>query len=804
MYIGPIHPQLAGVAGTPGHSPIKNTKISTNLGHEQLLFDSTYPLPISSDVPEQDFTTMVWETSQALAIARLMQIKELHQNQEWQRCGLFIIWREDGVNDPEDGWYVIRDTDIHEDLLVAGYSAPQISVELRDRLGVSIGAFVDQKAQPNDANLGGTTLACLPMGFSNPYPQPLSFALQSSDGALTVFENTTSVIRAAFVSPVNTMTLGRCKAFDQNTNRSTQTEVFWKDHRNQNGWWEFNNGLLRYYFQENAAASPAIDIWDATTSAWITLGNYQLQTVNAANDLPLQSIQISVISPEEIVWTERRYGTASTAMVMVQNRIRRGSRLIESLIVAASGAGLTGTQSVGIVNAPAIGGTYAVVASADGTGVVLQSTPVPFTDGFETAAAISTAFQGVGTSAKEGAAVLTDWVQARGAWSKAANIISAPVTAGQNQLIYGSAGPIVGGLDSSKWIRQVRINAGQIGAGITGYQQSLDNSYVVKLNGANTVGLYKNVAGTLTQLGASLSFTWTAGAAVWLEIDLTVAGTVTFGAATDTAGAPGAFTTQSQADTTYSSGGFGYYNDGTGTVPTFGGAFANVDRVQTDLKGWTFFNDAGCNYDGFSYMVYVTSQNQTFPYAGGSATVYNGLVSAAVFIPAAGNVSTTNRAGFTRSDGIATSVAETATVWGKAPNGANWCLFGHGLGTTTILGNGSWQRGTQAGTFTVAVYDIAGAAAGTFYFDNAEVYQTPVVAGFAYLTSAPNAASVSGTSFYSGSTVPAGTITRLGIICGALDDQFISLKTLALYAAKWASYNRTRVRQRILVGTSVQ
>lgn len=149
-------------------------------------------------------------------------------------------------------------------------------------------------------------------------------------------------------------------------------EVFHKDHKNQNGKWKIANDLLRYTINELSAGSPLIEVWDPNTSAWLSLGNYQLRVTNAGAVLPVQSTQFQTVSPEEIIWTERRYDTAGSALVAVTNRIRRGSRLIESQIVAASGAGLTDTQSIGIINLPNF--VWSVAQSADSTGVVFTST----------------------------------------------------------------------------------------------------------------------------------------------------------------------------------------------------------------------------------------------------------------------------------------------------------------------------------------------------------------------------------------------------------------------------------------------
>jgi hypothetical protein len=202
------------------------------------------------------------------------------------------------------------------------------------------------------------------MGVVNPYPLQ-TWTLASADGNILVIENPVSNLRMDLSSLTTLATLGRCKVTDETFPGSISSEVFWKDHRNINGYYRISNGVLRYTIQEGGGVSPLIEVWSG--SAWVTIGNYQMQTVNAGTVLPLQTVNFTIISPEEIIWTERRFDTGGTALVVVTNRIRRGHRLIESQILAASGAGLTGTQSIGIVGA--VAGTWAAATSGDSTGV---------------------------------------------------------------------------------------------------------------------------------------------------------------------------------------------------------------------------------------------------------------------------------------------------------------------------------------------------------------------------------------------------------------------------------------------------
>ena len=101
MYYGPVHAVLNGLA--TGFSPVKAIKVSSNSGKQTVLFDQEYPYALQSSPVEVDADTVIYESSPANAILRLTQMIELAQNAEWQRCGFFIQWREDGVSIPRTG-----------------------------------------------------------------------------------------------------------------------------------------------------------------------------------------------------------------------------------------------------------------------------------------------------------------------------------------------------------------------------------------------------------------------------------------------------------------------------------------------------------------------------------------------------------------------------------------------------------------------------------------------------------------------------------------------------------------------------
>lgn len=123
-------------------------------------------------------------------------------------------WREDSVTDQEDGWYTLKAVDLSDEFIYSGYAEPTIQVEQRAVQRASIGVYVDSKAVPNDANLGGVGLAALPAGFTPQYPAA-TWTLVGANGNIPVFENSISVLRATLATPNNTMTQGRCALTDE-------------------------------------------------------------------------------------------------------------------------------------------------------------------------------------------------------------------------------------------------------------------------------------------------------------------------------------------------------------------------------------------------------------------------------------------------------------------------------------------------------------------------------------------------------------------------------------------------------------
>jgi hypothetical protein len=360
MYIGPIHPVPQGF--TTGHNPVKPIKVATTEGKSAVLFDSTYPYALQSDVPATQFDTVIYQNTPAQALATLHQIEELTQNAEWQRCGVYIQWREDGVQDGEDGWYIIKSAEISEDYIFSGYAEPKIEVELRARKAQTIGTFVDSKAVPNDYNLSGVGLAAFPQGLGVTIFPTATWTYSGFDGSqISVVENPPQIMKGNLQTPVGSGSVsanGRCACFDATSNDSTQTEVFWKDHVNLNGNWEFTNQLVKYIIN-TAGGEPFVQVNNA--GAWNTVGQLQLVTGFAT----IQAVQLGTISPEEVTWTEDRIGNGY--FFKVQGRIRRGSRIIEMAVVAAGNLSNNLGGAIQLINIPSA--VTGALLTPDGTGV---------------------------------------------------------------------------------------------------------------------------------------------------------------------------------------------------------------------------------------------------------------------------------------------------------------------------------------------------------------------------------------------------------------------------------------------------
>jgi hypothetical protein len=384
MRLGPIHPTWPGKAF--GYDPPKPIRVQMETGKQAFLFDSSYPYALQQGVFEINTDMVLLQSTQASLLAVLHQIEELAANAEWQRAGVFIQWREDGTLDGEDGWYTIKQFDTNEDLIFSAYAEPKIDVELRARRKPELGIYIDQKYYSNFLLVasGAVALAALPQGVTSTFPA-VTWNMVGADGAtIGVIESPSSSLRGNFSNPTNCMTLGRCQVFDSTADKSTTvTEVFWRDHRWVSNTVLITNQLLRYTISLGTPGDPLLEVWDQATSAWLTVGNYRLQgySGSAYTTLPLQGFSLITVSPEEIIWEERRYDATGAALVRCVNRIRRGYRTIECQIVAASGQGLTGISSVNITNMP---GTPALVSISSTT----TNYAAEFTTGASVAAAV--------------------------------------------------------------------------------------------------------------------------------------------------------------------------------------------------------------------------------------------------------------------------------------------------------------------------------------------------------------------------------------------------------------------------------
>lgn len=353
MKIGPIN-----LSQSVSLSPAKDVQVRTSQNTKSIVWGQSFPVAINSDVVEYSFDVPVFTGSgiepggAAANRALAAQLLELAQNPEWQRAGIYLTMRED-FTDAQDGWYGIASVSTPEDdPSYHGWLMATVAIALRGRRTSAIGTFVDGKAQDNDFALGGTTMGAYPQGIGSGYPAA-TYSLAASDGStIGIVEGPPSVMRAPFSSGINCMTKGRCAALDTN-GTTLSTEIFHPDHLLVNANCQIHNGLVRYTIVPGTPGHPLVEVYNGT--AWATVGNYQLQSYSGSvyTALALREFNLLVVSPDEIIWEERRYDTGSTAYARVVNRIRRGSRLIETQIISASGQGLTGAQSVALTNTTA-------------------------------------------------------------------------------------------------------------------------------------------------------------------------------------------------------------------------------------------------------------------------------------------------------------------------------------------------------------------------------------------------------------------------------------------------------------------
>lgn len=431
MIIGPIHSIMKGA--TVGHQPIKTLKSSASHNTQPIVFDSAYPFAVMGDVIEFSVPTMFFESSQALVLQRMHQLEELQQNAEWQRCGVYIQWREDGINDGEDGWYLLKSVDMSEDIVFSGYTEPVIDVMLRARFANKIGMYVDAKTVASDISGGAVPIAFISGDFTagNIYPAT-TYSFPASDGS-TIYgiENPSSKISGQCTAPANLMSRGRCAVWDDGATRFGGVEQFHKDHRNINGYTRFTNGLICYtIYPAGNTTQPLIETY--FSSAWATIGNFNLRSYSgsAYTQLPIQSFNITKLSPEEVIWEEQRFDNAGTGLVRVINRMRRGSKIIESSIISASGQGLVGQQSVQFTG---VTGTPALTTSANADGVVFTGATGSALPGFVFLTTPGFAGLVSGTTANSGLTVSSGTISRMG------------IVAGAQDAIYtgaGSTGPL--------------------------------------------------------------------------------------------------------------------------------------------------------------------------------------------------------------------------------------------------------------------------------------------------------------------------------------------------------------------------
>jgi len=197
-------------------SPLKPLRARTNSIKQTTHLDSTYPHATTGDVFAFSVDCVVFQQDAPTNRVVIQQLLELGQNAEWQRCGVFLTCREDGPDDKNDAWVTLDGVEMPEMSRDLGWSYGRIDVSVRIRQQSSIGVFADQKLQPNDAGLGGLSLVAFPQGVSAQTFPAATWSFAASDGStISVVESPVSNLRAALVSPTNTMTSGRVSLMDE-------------------------------------------------------------------------------------------------------------------------------------------------------------------------------------------------------------------------------------------------------------------------------------------------------------------------------------------------------------------------------------------------------------------------------------------------------------------------------------------------------------------------------------------------------------------------------------------------------------
>jgi len=149
-------------------------------------------------------------------------------------------------------------------------------------------------------------------------------------------------------------------------------EVFWKEHRNLNGKWKVANDLLRYTISELSAGSPLIEVWDPTPRhgwRWATTSS---RWRTADRCCPCRTCSSRPSRPRRSPGSSAATTTGGTSLVAVTNRIRRGSRILESIDRGCERR-RADRHPVDRSDQPARP-DLGVAQSADSTGVVFTST----------------------------------------------------------------------------------------------------------------------------------------------------------------------------------------------------------------------------------------------------------------------------------------------------------------------------------------------------------------------------------------------------------------------------------------------
>lgn len=800
MKIGPIAPSVIP------QNPLKPLRVTNRAQSDVVAFDQEYKHLTEGGAITYTVETVGLAGSPNASRAVLAQLIELGQNTRWSRCGIYVVCREDGVSDAQDGWYWLEGVDAAEVTRDLGWANVKIDLTLRRRRRTEIASYVDQKTVPNDLNLGGTALAAYPQGLGSGVWPPSTWTFVAADGSsILAVEAPTTVLRAPLADPVATMTSGRCAAYDEDALGAQPSDVL------------AGGGAFRM-----AAAAPGTLHADALTTA----NAFSLASGSAAS-LAANVLTVPAASYQAFGHPEWQDGTLTVRVKFATNA---KPALLWHFIGAAwtggnTGRNLTGqyqTEKVyldgttmflqGITGGVTTTASSVAAALTNGTWYWLRisSTGTSYTatlyadNAGAQGAQIATTTAAV-TASNYGCAMLgNDGTAACSFGGNFVNVltVTGPVPVGWSFVQLGSdvASGCWYGILANQGRLTLSVYCPTVNA-VGQWQTVVANvgagSYVVAVSGA--------VIGTSTTIANPIAYAqgaYSAQAGSLTVPALSIGSNAAFGrttlAVTPTATATAQIGIQPSGVVTSQQpvAGNTYYWSAVSLVPAAGTSTEVFWEDHRNLNGYARMSNGLVRYTvvlGTAGSPLVEAFNSD---AMGWVTVGNfQFQSSGTTLPLQGFQ--------------LTKVTPEEVEWTEFRYDANGtslvkadCRIRRGsrvIETTLTVASGNGLSGQG-----IALVNTPNSGAATQSSDGSGVVQvgsSQTLPGFCYLSQPPvgSAPTSAAGALYSQLSVPAGTIARLGILAGWQDAQYRSLGTAAAYVGRWAAYNRVRVRQVLVV-----